>query len=77
MKKFFRDLFTEADNTTFDLGRVQGTLAFASYLFYAFWAYVIKGQSFDPQTAGIGLAAVMAGYGGMIWMKGKEAEKKP
>ena len=70
--KLVIDLFTEADGKTWDLGRVQGTVAFAAYLLTMTWAYVWRGQAFDPQAVGIGLAAVMAGYGGMIWMKGKE-----
>ena len=72
--KFLTDLFTETDGTTWDLGRVQGTIAFATYLVYAGWAYVVKGQVFDPQAVGIGIAALMAGYGGMIWAKGKETK---
>lgn len=69
--KFVRDLFTEADNETWDLGRVQGTVAFAAYL-VALLIATAQGK-FEAQAAGIGLAAVMAGYGGMIFLKGKEA----
>ena len=74
MKKFFTDLFTEADGVTWDLGRVAGTVAFLQYLGYGLYAYVFKGQVFDPQASGLGLAALMAGYGGMIWAKAKETK---
>lgn len=75
--KFIRDLFTESDNTTWDLGRVQGTIAFGSVLFAMLWAYIVRGQNFDPQSVGIGIAALMAGYGGMIYLKGKEQPATP
>lgn len=78
--KFVRDLFTESDGTTWDLGRLIGTLAFLQYLGYGLNAYVIRGQIFDAAACATGLTLMMAGYGGMILMKGKEAtpaEKKP
>lgn len=73
--KFFKDLFTESDGETWDLGRVQGTIAFAVYLSVSFWAYSVQGQKFDGQNFGVGLAAVMVGYGGMVMLKDKERPK--
>lgn len=73
--KFFRDLFTEADGKTWDLGRVQGTIAFATFLGLSVYAYCWKGQTFDPSAWGIGFGAVAAAYGAMIWMKDKEKGK--
>ncbi len=70
--KFVRELFTEADNTTWDLGRLQwfvGTLVFFAL---SGWAYGWRGQTFDPVSWGTGLGAVLAAGGGMIWMKDKE-----
>jgi hypothetical protein len=72
--KFIRDLFTEADGTTWDLGRVQGTLGFALFLFLSGYAYTWKGDKFDPQAWGIGFGAVTAAYGAMILLKDKEAK---
>lgn len=77
MMKFIRDLFTESDGTTWDLGRVQGTVAFASFLGAALWAYIIRGQMFDPQALGIGIGAVMGAYGLMIKLKGSEPSATP
>lgn len=73
MMKFIADLFTESDGKTWDLGRCLGALAFLQYLGYGLYAYVFKGQVFDPQAAGIGLTTMMGGFGAMILMKGKEA----
>lgn len=70
--KLLRDLFAEADNSTWDLGRILGAIAFTQYLGYGLNAYVIHNQVFDPVSAGTGLAAMMAGFGAMILMKGKE-----
>lgn len=72
MRKLVRDLFTEADNQTWDLGRVQGTIGFAVFLGLSVWAYGVHGDKFDPQSWGIGFGSVSLAFGGMIWMKGKE-----
>jgi len=76
MMKFIRDLFTESDGKTWDLGRVQGTIGFATFLGLSVFAYIVKGQAFDPATWGAGFGAVVAAYGAMIWMKDKEQEHK-
>jgi hypothetical protein len=70
--KFVRDLFTEADGATWDLGRVQGTVGFVTFLALSVFSYGIKGDKFDPQTWGIGFGAVTAAYGAMILLKDKE-----
>lgn len=71
--KFIKDLFTESDNTTWDLGRVQGTAAFASVIAMMFWVYVVKGQTFDALAVCGGIGGMLAAYGAMIRLKGKEA----
>lgn len=70
--KFVRDLFTESDNTTWDLGRVQGTGIVAAALLLLFYVYVIRGQNFDPLAVFGGLSTLMAAYGVMIKLKGSE-----
>jgi hypothetical protein len=72
--KFIRDLFTESDGTTWDLGRVQGTIGFATFLLLSTYAYTWKGDKFDPQTWGIGFGAVVTAYGAMILLKDKETK---
>lgn len=69
---FFKDLFTEADNQTWDLGRFQWLVGTVVFFSLSFWAYGFRGQAFDPVTWGAGFGAVLAAGGGMIWMKDKE-----
>jgi hypothetical protein len=59
--------FTESDNVTWDMGR---TMWFVSVI--AFLYKMITNADFDPNSTGIGLSALLAGGGGMIWLKSKE-----
>ena len=70
--KLIRDLFTEADNETWDFGRVQAAIFAGAFLACSFNAYIIRGQLFDPQTFGIGLGSITLALGGMIAWKDKE-----
>lgn len=70
--KFIRDVFTESDGTTWDLGRLQWFVGTIAFFALSGFAYVFKGQPFEPVTWGAGLAAVLAAGGGMVWMKSKE-----
>jgi hypothetical protein len=66
--KFFRDLFTGKDNTTYDIGRFlwfQGCQAFILFSGYALW----KGGMFDPITWGGGLAALLGAGGAALGLK--------
>lgn len=72
--KFIRDVFTEADGTTWDLGRFQWFVGTVVYFGLSGFAYVVKGQAFEPVTWGAGLAAVLAAGGGMVWMKSHETK---
>lgn len=70
--KFLRDLFTEADGTTWDAGRIMWALGFFAFIGLAVMAYAVNKQDFDPVAFGTGLGLVLASGGGMIWMKDKE-----
>ena len=72
-----KDLFTESDNETWDVGRLQWAVGTIVYFALSAYAYVWKGQPFDPIAWGTGFGAVMAGGGGMVWMKGKEPGQAP
>lgn len=72
--KFIRDVFTEADDATWDLGRFQWFVGTVVYFCLSGWAYIVKGQVFEPVTWGAGLAAVLAAGGGMVWMKSHETK---
>lgn len=71
----FKQLLTQADNETWDVGRVQWAIGVAVYFLLSAFAYVYKGQPFDPMAWGTGFGAVMAGGGGMIWLKRSEEKK--
>lgn len=75
--KFIRDLFTESDNTTWDLGRVQATAAFGSVLLMMAWVYIVRGQTFDALAVCGGVGGMMAAYGAMIKLKGSEPSMPP
>lgn len=69
-----RDLLTEANNTTWDVGRLQWAAGTVVFFALSIFAYAFKGQQFDPVTWGAGFGAVMAAGGAMIWMKNKETK---
>lgn len=71
--KFIRDAFTESDGVTWDLGRFQWFVGTVVFFGLSAFAYIFKGQPFEPVTWGAGFAAVLAAGGGMVWMKSKEA----
>lgn len=70
--KFLMDIFTEADGKTWDLGRFQWFVGTVAFFGLSGWAYIFRGQAFDPTAWGAGRAAVLASGAGMIWMKDKE-----
>lgn len=70
--RFVTDLFTEADGKTWDLGRVQGTIGFATFLALAVYSVVVKGAPFNAQEFGIGFGSVSLAYGAMVMLKDKE-----
>jgi len=70
---FVKNLFTEADGVTWDLGRLQWFVGTVVYFGLSGYVYVFKAQAFDPVAWGAGFAAVLAAGGGMVWMKSKEA----
>ncbi len=67
-----KNLFTESDNATWDVGRFQWAAGTVVFFVLSLYAYIYKGQTFDPTTWGAGFGAVMASGGAMIWMKGRE-----
>lgn len=71
--KFLLDCFSESDGKTWDVGRIQWFAGTVCFFGLSGWAYIFKGQAFDPVTWGAGLIAVLGSGAGMIWLKGKEA----
>ena len=70
--KFVKECFTEADNETWDIGRVLWVMGTLTYIIVSAHAGWLHPDHWDMQSFGVGLGAVLAAGGGMIWMKGKE-----
>lgn len=70
--KFIRDVFTEADGVTWDLGRLQWFVGTVVFFALSGFAYMIRGQVFDPVAWSTGFAGSLVAGGGMVWMKSKE-----
>ena len=69
-----QNLFTEADNATWDVGRCQWAAGTVVFFALSLYSYIYRQQPFDPIAWGTGFGAVMAAGGAMIWMKGKEPD---
>ncbi len=64
----WRQLFTGADNKTYDLGRVLWAKASLAFVFLSGWE-ILHGGHFDPMAWGGGMAAVLAAGGAALGMK--------
>ena len=71
--KFLRELFTEADNHTADIGCVLFCMIVGVYCFCSVYATLALDQQFDWQGAGVGAGAILGGAGILFGMK-KQSE---
>lgn len=69
IKKFLTDLFTEADNHTFDLAKILALIAIVDGLALATYAVVVKGIMFNFQDFGTGVGILFAGLGVVLGFK--------
>ena len=69
MRKFFNDLFTTADNSTYDLGRVLWAKLCVGFLGISIASYLSGHANFDPVTWAGGACAVLAGGAGSLKLK--------
>ena len=69
IKKFLKDLFTEADNHTFDLAKILALIAIIDGLALATYAVVVKGAVFNFQDFGTGVGILFAGLGVVLGFK--------
>ena len=76
IKKVLNDMFTEADNRTFDLATVMALLAIANGLGLATYEVVWKGTAFDFTQFGTGVGVLFAGLAAVLGFK-KESNDKP
>lgn len=66
--KIAQDLFTGADNETFDVARILWTLCVVALI--AFTAYSLyRGDRFDVASFAGGCAALLFGGGAGVWVK--------
>ena len=70
---FFKDIFTESDNSTYDHIRVLAILAVVIGLSLQVWVVIRwvgpSPQPFDFQQFGIGVGSVFAGVGAALKLK--------
>ena len=69
IKKFLKDLFTEADNKTFDLAKILALIAIIDGLALATYAVVVKGLMFNFQDFGTGVGILFAGVAAVLGFK--------
>lgn len=58
---------------TYEIAKASGALVVLTYLGLAIYAVVAKGQTFDPQSFGIGAGAVIAAMGAALKLTQKPA----
>jgi hypothetical protein len=69
--KFFRDLFTERNNETYDLVRVLATLGFFMFVFLCVYEMINHCHDFQLFEASGGMAAILAAIGGSVGYKAR------
>lgn len=71
-QRVLKDITTTANGQDYDVGRVLGILGVLTFLglSIANWA------KFDPQTFGVGFAAVIAGMGAALALQHKTEPKE-
>ena len=75
MSKFFKDLFTGLDGSTYDPARVYGGLAVVGFLALSTVAIIFHHQSWNAQDYGIGFGALLTGFGLGVMAKAKTEPK--
>ena len=75
MKHWVRSAFT--DNAgEFDIGQIVTPVVLFWLMAIESWAVAINKQSFDPQSLGIGVGAILAALGAYKWGDSKSPEPK-
>ena len=69
MDSFFKHLFTETDNVTFDATKVLAALSILTGLGLAIVSVVYKDAPLDMQDYGTGLGLLFAGVGAALGFK--------
>ena len=69
VKKWLKELFTEADNRTADLSKILALLAIVDGLYLATYEVIVKGAAFSFQDFGTGVGILFAGIGVVLGFK--------
>jgi hypothetical protein len=67
--QFLKSMFTEIDNETFDLSKILAALSVLTSIFLAIYSVVFRGDLFDVNSYGIGMAALFAGTAALLKFK--------
>lgn len=65
----FRQLFTERDNVTFDLGRALWALSWLAFLLFEAYHVIGQHKDFDPIAFSGGVAAILAAGAASLGLK--------
>jgi hypothetical protein len=68
-------MFTEVDNKTFDLSKILAALSVVTSLILSVYSVVWRGDSFDVNSYGMGMAALFAGTAALLRFKKDSGEK--
>lgn len=69
IKKLLTDMFTETDNSTFDISKVLGTFSILGGIFLQGWDVIYNNVHFDMQTFGTGIGILFAGLAAVLGFK--------
>lgn len=69
-RKLLKDILTDADNVTYDNGRVLCFLSHLVYFVMAFMSYVVD-KPWAPIDFATGVAAIAVGFGIHLNLKGR------
>jgi uncharacterized membrane protein YeiH len=69
IKKFLKQIFTEVDNSTFDLTKILAMISILSAVGLTIFSVVYHNQALDMQNYGLGISALFAGVGVALGMK--------
>jgi len=73
--EFLKSMFTEVDNKTFDLSKILAALSVVTSLILSVYSVVWRGDSFDVNSYGMGMAALFAGTAALLRFKKDSGEK--
>lgn len=77
LTRFTRLVLTDSTNEVYDLAPVLAALGFVAGVIFEAWNVFAAAQPFNIQNFGIGVAALGAGYGAAVRLRGPETPPGP